>query len=275
MSTAVFFHAHPDDEAIGTGGTMAHLAESGHRVVLVLATRGELGEPVPGVLRDGEALWERRVEETYRSAEVLGATRVEFLGYRDSGMIGEPTNDDEHAFWQADLDDAAHRLAAVLQAEQADVLVVYDDHGGYGHPDHIQVHRVGLRAAAIAGTPLVYEMTMNRDRIRQQVQSNELPADENGDDAFDELELESFGSPEALITHAIDVQAFLERKRSAMLAHASQISPESFFLQMPDEVFAAAFGTEWFIEHGVPRPADEPFRTAFLPPQLTGERSRR
>ena len=265
MSTTVFFHAHPDDEAIGTGGTMARLHDEGHRVVLVLATRGELGEPVPGVLRDGEALWERRVEETYRSASILGASRVEFLGYRDSGMIGEPTNDDEHAFWQADVDDAAHRLAAVLRGEQADVLVVYDDHGGYGHPDHIQVHRVGVRAAALAGTPLVYEMTMNRDRIRAQVANRELPTDDNGDDAFDERELEAFGSPEDLITHAIDIRAQLPRKREAMLAHASQIAPDSFFLQMPEDVFAAAFGTEWYIEHGAPRPAGEPLRTTFLP----------
>ncbi len=263
MSTAVFFHAHPDDEAIGTGGTMARAAAEGHRVVLVLATRGELGEPVPGVLDDGELLWERRVAETYRSAEVLGAQRVEFLGYRDSGMMGEPSNDDDHSFWRADVEDAAYRLAAVLTGESADVLVVYDDHGGYGHPDHIQVHRVGVRAAQLAGTPVVYEMTMNRDHIRRQVAARELPSaddpDSNGD-GFDEAQLDAFGSPEALITHAVDVRSFLDAKRAAMLAHASQISPDSFFLQMPEEIFAAAFGTEWYIEHGRTRAEGGPFR---------------
>jgi LmbE family N-acetylglucosaminyl deacetylase len=260
VSTAVFFHAHPDDEAIGTGGTMARAAAEGHRVVLVLATRGELGEPVPGVLAEGEQLWARRVAETYRSADLLGAGRVEFLGYRDSGMIGEPSNDDEHSFWRADVEDAAHRLAAVLRGESADVLVIYDDHGGYGHPDHIQVHRVGLRAAELAGTPVVYEMTMNRDHIRRQVAARELPASDDPDgDGFDEVQLESFGSPEALITHAVDVRAFLGAKRAAMLAHASQIAPDSFFLQMPEEVFAAAFGTEWYIEHGCTRAGGEPF----------------
>jgi LmbE family N-acetylglucosaminyl deacetylase len=262
VSTAVFFHAHPDDEAIGTGGTMARAASEGHRVVLVLATCGELGEPVPGVLDDGEELWERRVVETFRSAELLGASRVEFLGYRDSGMIGEPSNDDEHSFWRADVDDAAHRLAAVLAGESADVLVVYDDHGGYGHPDHIQVHRVGLRAAQLAGTPVVYEMTMNRDQIRRQLAVRKEGASgdpDPGTEGFNDPQFESFGSPEALITHAVDVRAFLGTKRAAMLTHASQIAPDSFFMQMPEEVFAAAFGTEWYIAHGRTRAEGEPF----------------
>ena len=176
--------------------------------------------------------------------------------------MAEPSNDDEHSFWRADVEDAAHRLAAVLRGESADVLVIYDDHGGYGHPDHIQVHRVGLRAAELAGTPVVYEMTMNRDHIRRQVAARELPAsdDPDGDgEGFDEVQLESFGSPEALITHAVDVRTFLGAKRAAMLAHASQIAPDSFFLQMPEEVFAAAFGTEWYIEHGRTRAGGEPF----------------
>lgn len=261
MSTAVFFHAHPDDEAIATGGTMAAMAAAGHRVVLVLATRGELGEPVPGVLADGEELWERRVGETYRSAELLGAARVEFLGYRDSGMMGEPSNDDDRSFWRADIDDAAQRLAGLLRTEAADVLVIYDDHGGYGHPDHIQVHRVGVQAATIAGTPAVYESTMNRDRIREQMASRELVGDEDGE-PFDEEAFETFGSPETLITHAIDVRAHLPAKRAAMIAHASQIPPDSFFLTMPEEVFAAAFGTEWYIDRGRPRAAGAPFGAA-------------
>ena len=165
MATLVTFHAHPDDEAIGTGGVMAKAAADGHRVVLVVGTRGEQGEPVPGVLDEGEALWERRVVETHKSAEILGASRVEFLGYEDSGMIGEPTNDNPLCFWQADLDEAAERLAKILREESADVLTIYDHHGGYGHPDHIQVHRVGKRAAELAGIKHVFQGTMNRTRI--------------------------------------------------------------------------------------------------------------
>src|SRR5262245_63191701 len=108
--TIVFFHAHPDDEAIATGGSMARAKRDGHRVVLVSATRGELGEFAPDVLTPGETLTERRAAELHAAAEILGVDRVEFLGYRDSGMAGEPTNDDPDAFWQADLEEAATRL---------------------------------------------------------------------------------------------------------------------------------------------------------------------
>src|SRR5690606_28839417 len=136
----------PDDESIGTGGTLARAAAEGHRVVLVFATRGELGEVTDAFLDDGEQLGDRREAECHASAAVLGAQRVAFLGYRDSGMMGEPSNDDEQCFWQADVDEAADRLAAILRDEDADVITIYDDHGGYGHPDHIQVHRVGVAA---------------------------------------------------------------------------------------------------------------------------------
>lgn len=263
MATAVFFHAHPDDEAIASGGTMAQARAAGHRVVLVLATRGELGEPVPGVLRDGEELWERRVEETHRSAEILGATRVEFLGYRDSGMIGEPTNGDPRAFWQADLGEAAEQLATILREEAADLLCVYDDHGGYGHPDHIQVHRVGMRAAELAGVGKIFQMTMNRDAMLRQMEAGGFSGGEDGADVdFEErrrsMNMDEFGSPESAITHAIDVQDYIDHKREAMMAHASQIAPDSFFLQLPEAFFAQAFGSEWFIEVGLERNG-EPF----------------
>jgi LmbE family N-acetylglucosaminyl deacetylase len=258
MATLVCFHAHPDDESIGTGGTMAKAAAAGHRVVLVVATRGEQGEPVPGVLADGEQLWERRVVETARSAEVLGASRVEFLGYEDSGMMGEPTNENAACFWQADVEEAAERLAAILRDEQADVLTVYDDHGGYGHPDHIQVHRVGVRAAELAGVSRVFEGTMNRTRIREMTKAarasgevDDLP-DVDGEQA-------SFGTEEEHITHGIDVSDVVERKLESMKAHASQIGPDHFFLTMDPDVFALAFGHEWYIEHGATRAEDQPF----------------
>ncbi|MEI2698082.1 MAG: PIG-L family deacetylase [Microthrixaceae bacterium] len=148
---------------------MARAAAEGHRVVLVVATRGERGEPTPGVLDEGEMLWERRIVETLESARLLGVERVEFLGYVDSGMMGEPSNDFPYSFWQADVESAAHRLAAILREEDAEVLTVYDDFGGYGHPDHIQVHRVGLRAAELSGTPEVFQGTMNNDEIRRSV----------------------------------------------------------------------------------------------------------
>ncbi|HVK24079.1 MAG TPA: PIG-L family deacetylase [Actinokineospora sp.] len=246
MATLVTFHAHPDDECISTGGVMRKAADEGHRVVLVVATRGEMGEVADGFLDDGEELWQRRVEETKAAAEILGVQRVEFLGYKDSGMIGEPSNDAPGSFWTASVDEAADRLAKILADEQADVLTIYDDNGGYGHPDHIQVHRVGVRAAELAGTERVYQATMNRDQIRRQQQQ----AVEEGQAEFGPPEDMEIGKPEAEITAAVDVTPYLKHKRAAMRAHASQISEESFFLAMPDEIFAMAFGTEWFIRQG-------------------------
>lgn len=243
--TIVFFHAHPDDEAISTGGTMALAADAGHRVVLVVATQGEEGEVEDGFLHDGETLEERRVAETLAAAGILGVDRVEFLGYRDSGMMGEATNHHPDCFWRADGDEAAARLAAILDEEQADVLTVYDDHGGYGHPDHIQVHRVGHRAAELAGTARVYEATMNRDGIRRMREdSSAADAGEPGDtDAV----YDTIGTPDDEITTALDVTAVLDRKRAAMAAHSSQISEESWFLRLPPDAFARAFGTEWYV----------------------------
>jgi LmbE family N-acetylglucosaminyl deacetylase len=252
MATAVFFHAHPDDEAIQTAGTMARLADDGHRVVLVTATRGELGEVPDGLLAPGETLAERRAAELAASCAVLGVARHEYLGYRDSGMAGEPTNDDPECFWQADVDAAAARLAAILDEEGADVLATYDENGGYGHPDHIQVHRVGLRAAERAGTGRVFMATVNRDHILSVAER----ADEFGLVMPDEQRamLDTLGVPGERITVAVDVVGVLDRKRRAMEVHASQISDTSFFLMMPPEAFAAVWGTEWYIRVGAEHP---------------------
>ena len=167
MGTIVSFHAHPDDEAIASGGTLARAAAAGHRVVLVFATRGELGEPVPGVLEPGEQLAMRRSAECYTSAAALGAKRVEFLGFTDSGMMGEPSNDAPFCFWQADVEYAARTLAVLLDQEEPDVLTIYDDNGVYGHPDHIQVHRVGKRAGELSAVPVIAQGTVNRDWMQR------------------------------------------------------------------------------------------------------------
>lgn len=267
MATIVSFHAHPDDESIGTGGTLAKAAAAGHRVVLVFATRGELGEPVPGVLGEGEQLTLRRTAECFASAEALGATRVEFLGWTDSGMIGLPENDHPWCFWQADVDHAAERLALILREESADVLTVYDEIGGYGHPDHIQVHRVGRRAADLAGTPIVVQGTINRDHIQRSFAMAaefglEVPPQAEGAEPG-ELE-EGFGMPEAVITHTVDVATFVPQKRASMRAHASQIGPDHFMAAMPDVAFDYVFGTEWFIlDRPLPEPAPAIFDELF------------
>jgi LmbE family N-acetylglucosaminyl deacetylase len=249
--TLVTFHAHPDDESIATAGTMARAKAEGHRVVLVLATRGEHGEVEDGFLDPGETLGERRTKETARSAEILGVARVAYLDSIDSGMIDTPENDLPGSFWGAPVDEAAEKLAAILREEQADVLTVYDDNGGYGHPDHIQVHRVGVRAAELAGTERVVEATMNRDHLRRiiaaAVASGGIPAEE----VPDVTEESTFGRPESAITTRVDVQDLIAVKRASMAAHASQISETSFFLQMPEEAFAGSFGFEWFIRRDV------------------------
>ncbi len=249
MSTLVCFHAHPDDEAIGTGGLMAKAAAAGHRVVLVTATNGEQGEPKPGVLAKGEALADRRLVELARSAEILGSELV-VLGYEDSGMMGEPTNENPACFWQADLDTAAERLVEILRCVDADVLTIYDAHGLYGHPDHIKVHQVGLRAANSIGLDHVYMGTVNRDRalagfaaMREQLGPE---ADLPDPDGFAE-----FGMVEDDLSFEIDVSAQIEVKKQALEQHRSQVAPDDFFLAMPDEAFHAMFGTETYAIPGV------------------------
>jgi len=245
MATVTFFHAHPDDEAIATGGTMASLAAQGHRVVLVTATRGELGEVADGFLAPDETLADRREVELARAAAALGVARTEFLGYHDSGMEGEDSNRRPDCFATADRTEAGGRLAGILVEESSDVLVVYDEHGGYGHPDHVQVHDVGVVAADLAATPVLYLATMDRG-FMQELRSRAAASGMGLDDA--ELEgTETMGEPSARITTEVDVRPWIDAKRAAMRAHASQISEESFFLSMPEDLFAQVWGQEWFI----------------------------
>jgi LmbE family N-acetylglucosaminyl deacetylase len=163
-------------------------------------------------------------------------------------MEGERTNDDPSCFWRADVDEAAKRLAAILDDERADVFTTYDERGGYGHPDHVQVHRVGLRAAERAGTRRVFMATVNRDYLLSLADS----APEMGVAMTTEQRamLDTLGVRASRITTAVDVTQFLDRKRRAMEVHASQIADTSFFLAMPEDVFARVWGTEWYIRVG-------------------------
>lgn len=254
MATIVLFHAHPDDEAIQTGGTAARAAAEGHRVVLVVATDGAHGE-VPDDLAEGETLVDRRRVETAESATALGIERVAWLGYEDSGMTGWAQNANPGSFHQAPLDEAAERLAAILREEAADVLTTYDWHGGYGHPDHVKVHHVGHAAARLAGVPRVYEATMNRDEIARfmtAAQAEGAPEDQVFDPNGPMDDGNPMGTPEAELTTRVDVSAFVAAKRASIRSHRSQITDTSFFSQMPDEQFATAFGTEWFIRRDAP-----------------------
>ena len=267
MATLVCFHAHPDDESIATGGTMRRAADEGHDVVLVVATGGEEGEFPEGFLDDGESLGDRRREETLASAAILGVKAVEWLGYRDSGMVDTPTTENPDCFWQADVEEAAEKLAAILRAHDCDVLTIYDDHGNYGHPDHIQVHRVGKRAAELAEVAHVFEATMNRDHIVRNMRERMKEAAE-ADNPGDLPDVDSpefaLGVPESQITTRVDVSAYIDVKRASMRAHASQIAEESFFLSLPDEAFTMAFGQEWFVHHGVGPKTPDTWETAII-----------
>ncbi|HEX2705908.1 MAG TPA: PIG-L family deacetylase, partial [Candidatus Lustribacter sp.] len=183
--TLVAFHAHPDDEALLTSGTMACAAARGHRVVLVLATDGGLGLAASAFTSDGQLAQRRRVEAV-QSARALGVARVAHLGYADSGLGGSglggnrlggsglgdsglgdsgSTAQGQGAFAHADPEEAARALARILREEEAEVLLTYDANGGYGHPDHVMVHHVGASAAALVGTPRVLQATVPRDTI--------------------------------------------------------------------------------------------------------------
>jgi LmbE family N-acetylglucosaminyl deacetylase len=240
MSVLVCFHAHPDDEVFGTGGTMRQASDAGHRVVLVTATDGAAGEFPEGILADGETLTARRRDELAKSAEALGVHRVVMLGFSDSGMAGTPENDNPEAFANLSVEAGAQALADILVEEQADVVTIYDSYGGYGHPDHIQVHHVGKRATEIAGTTHVYESVMNRDHFRELVKANAQWDEE------DAPNIEKIGVPADQITTELEVGEFIEAKRAAMVAHATQVGDFGPFLDMPIDMLRLAFGREWY-----------------------------
>jgi LmbE family N-acetylglucosaminyl deacetylase len=265
--TIVAFHAHPDDEALLTAGTMARAAAAGHRVVLVLATDGGAGLAADELLRDG-GLGERRLEEARQSSQALGVARVEWLGYADSGSGAEPEPDVPGVtrFTRAPVEEAAERLAAVLRTERADLLLSYDANGGYGHRDHVRVHEVAARAAEIAGTPRVLEATVPRDTIVRAVRA--IGRVYRFPDEFDPTSFERAFSARSEITHRVNVRRYAGAKRAAMRAHASQATGGgaasagsggqtgdrtlAAFLRIPRPVYDLVFGREWFRDPALP-----------------------
>ncbi|MBK8447545.1 MAG: PIG-L family deacetylase [Micropruina sp.] len=259
MSTIMFVHAHPDDEGTLTAGSMIRAADEGHTVVLVFATHGEHGE-VPDDLAPGETVAHRRMLEAGRAAEVAGVARVHWLGYSDSGMAGWDQNDEPDAFVQAELDEASARLVALIEQERPDVLVGYDWHGNYGHPDHIKVHQVVRRATELASVrPRLFEATMNRDASRAMFEAAKA-ADIAGANEFDPdapmNDGNPLGTPEVEISLQVDVSDYLARRRAVMECHRSQVSDVQAMLSLPELAFAGMFSNEYFIavDVGNPRP---------------------
>lgn len=258
--TLVAFHAHPDDEALLTSGTMARAAAEGNRVVLVVATDGGLGLASSEFIGASDTkLGSVRMAELRVSARALVTARVETLGYADSGLGPEtpPDPPGRVRFVRADPEEAAERLAAILREEQADVLLTYDANGGYGHRDHVKVHHVGARAAELAGTPRVLQATVPRDLllrgIRLAAKVYRFPPE------FEPSSFERAYSASAAVTHRIDVRRYASQKRASMRAHASQSSADggadrtlAAFLRIPRPLFALVFGREWFVDAARP-----------------------
>lgn len=254
-------HAHPDDESIATGGVLARAVSEGRRATVVTCTGGERGEIVGAGLDPDEVrprLAELRRAELERALEILGTDPPRWLGYRDSGMAGTDGNDDPGSFWRADFDQAVGRLVTEIRSLRPAVVVTYDAFGGYGHPDHVQAHRVASVAVeaaaagglyATAGAPWrvskLYYATLPRGLVGEL--DRELAARGLATPFSDgEGEEIPFGLPDEDITTVVDVRPWLERKRAALAAHHSQLGPESFFLNVPDDLVETVFGREWF-----------------------------
>ena len=250
--TVVFFHAHPDDEAIFTGGTIWLLARGGWRVVVIIATGGEWGEAAVGFSHADLAVVRR--QETLEAARILGVARVEFLGYHDSGLSGDPAHTCTNSLAWADEQEVAARVAAIVTQESASVLVTYDPEGIYGHPDHLVVHQAARAAAGAAGVTTVYEATVDREYLHF-VETHLVVEAKR---ATGELGLAGthLGMATVEITTTLDVRAALAIKRQAMAAHASQISETATVLHLPGESFAAVYGYEWYVRHGPAGPLE-------------------
>lgn len=249
--TIVSLHAHPDDETLLTGGTLARLHAEGHRVVVVVATDGALGLTAR---RHRRGLATARRRELEAACEALGVDRLVTLQYPDSGMRDEGPTD---RFTTRPVRWPAARVAAVLVEEDADVLTIYDRAGGYGHPDHVHVHHVGLAAAKLACTPRILQATADRARLRRVLRAVEwvpgLPEGFSSDAVGDK-----FAEPSEL-THRVDVREFASAKRAAMEAHHSQATSDTgdrtlaLALRLPPALFRVVFGHEWFAEVEAPR----------------------
>lgn len=252
--TVVFVHAHPDDEALLTAGTMADLALQGHRVVLVVATDGAAGlADVDALHRDLASI---RRAELEHSAANLGVSEVYWLGYGDSGLNAEvqPQPDAPMPLVYAAREEVVSRLARILRDEAAGVVVGYDRNGGYGHPDHIAVHEIAYEAAAAAGVPRILEATMPRDalaRLAHAFSWVHILARQ-----FDPTMFDDAFTPRLAITHTIDVRHVIDVKRDSLRAHASQASGGSVprtvavLLALPRWAYRRWFGREYYLEHG-------------------------
>jgi N-acetyl-1-D-myo-inositol-2-amino-2-deoxy-alpha-D-glucopyranoside deacetylase len=267
----VLVHAHPDDETIGNGATMAKYVAEGARVTLVTCTLGEEGEVlVPGLAHlaadKDDALGQHRVTELATAMEALGVTDHRFLGgpgrWRDSGMMGLPTNDRADCFWQADLDEAAGHLVAVLREVRPQVVVTYDENGGYGHPDHIQAHRVAMRAVELAAdasfgdgaawkVQKVYWNAIPDSWMREGLRRLRDAGDTTFFEGVDPEGDIPLVVPDEMVTSLVVANEHVDAKLAAMRAHATQITVDGPFFALSNNLGNEVWGTEFYrLVHG-------------------------
>ena len=256
-------HAHPDDEVINNGITMAHYASLGHQVTLVTCTRGEEGEVLVSDLAHlasdrEDRLGEHREVELADAMSILGIEDFRFLGspirrYRDSGMMGTPPNERADSFWQSDLESAAKDLADVMLAVRPHVLITYDEFGGYGHPDHIKANQIAMRAAESIrpswSIQKIYWNTIPISIIEEGVAA--MKDSETQFFGVDKAEDFPFAKPDDMVTSVISNESMLERKMAAMRAHATQITVDGPFFALSNNLGVKVWGREFYtLVHG-------------------------
>ena len=266
----LFVHAHPDDESMGTGGTIARLVAEGVRVDLVTCTDGAEGEIHDPTLDADEArprLAQIRAAELACSVEALGSGAIHHhvLGYRDSGMIGTDANAHPDSFWQADLDEATRRLAEIVRVARPSVIVSYDENGNYGHPDHINAARIARQAhQASRDEPWrvarFYELAFVRERWSELTSTmkergialpwnldEEVPPSADVSDQAAESDAIEFGRSDAEVTTRVDVSGYLDAKRRSMDCHKTQRQDLGWLLDLPDDLADQAIETEYYV----------------------------
>ena len=253
---ALLVHAHPDDETINNGATMALYAAMGAQVTLITCTRGEEGEILTPELihlasSATDALGDHRETELANAMKALGITDFRFLAqgeskYRDSGMLGTEVNNRPDVFWQADLEEAADHLVKVIEEIKPHILITYDEIGGYGHPDHIQAHRVAMRASEKSEWQIqkIYWNTMPKSVLAESMaKMKELGSDFFGADSVDDL---PFAKDDSFVTTLIDGNSYVEAKMAAMKAHHTQISLDGPFFALSDNLGLQVWGNEYY-----------------------------
>lgn len=277
--TLMAVHAHPDDEIFGTGGVFARAADEGMHTVLVVSTGGEEGEiRIPGrdTPEERARLAEIRADELRRSAAVLGIEEIYSLGYRDSGMLGTPENENPDNFLNADRAEAVCRVATLIREVRPDVLVTYDERGGYGHPDHVTAHDVTTAAVEAAAdpdrypelglpvwsVPKFYNTAQPRSLwgwVDEQMKERGLAQEPEESD----YDYDSYLAPDEVVTTRVDVRPYVPRKIAALMEHETQVSQDDWLNRMPQDLMEALLRTEFFIRVRsavpVPDPEDDLF----------------